>query len=189
MADEYLNIGLAGVRKKSKKKKASKSKKRKKSQTSNQRYGARVSQNVVNRINIGRGSNSEAQQRAPMMISAPSPVYSSTPVVVNNIPAPVQMTPSQPLAVPIREGHVTNNDAMQVSDYWLQEQNNNGGSGGGTGAITSTLNNQRNNPLANTAASYSSTLTLSHSLSLPPSPPSPPSPSPPPDGSASSDGV
>ena len=154
MAEEYLNIGLAGVRKKSKKKKASKSKKRKKSQTSNQRYGARVSQNVVNRINIGRGSNSEAQQRSPMMISAPSPVYASTPVVVNNIPAPVQMTPSQPLAVPIREGHVSNNDAMQVSDYWLQEQpstwDNTGGGSNGTGAITSTQNNLTNDPLANT---------------------------------------
>ena len=156
-----LRATTAGVkrRKKSKrgKKLTNKKKPKKKKKPTGTRGGARVSQNVVNKINIGRGSSAANNYRPPVIVSAPAPVYVNTPSPPHNPPTPTPMAPppqntfvgphssnTMHTGVPGLQG-----DALQRNAHWEDYSNADHARKNhfGAGSITSTLNGSTTSPL------------------------------------------
>ena len=161
-----LRPTTAGVKRGKKSKKGKKltnkkKPKKKKKKPTGTRGGARVSQNVVNKINIGRGSSAANNYRPPVIVSAPAPVYVNTPSPPHNPPTPTPMAPPpQNTLVGNHSSNTTHTgvpnsqgDAMQRSPHWEDFTNadharkNHFGAAG----ITAVQNASRTSPLTHSA--------------------------------------
>ena len=161
-----LRPTTAGVKRGKKSKKGKKltnkkKPKKKKKKPTGTRGGARVSQNVVNKINIGRGSSAANNYRPPVIVSAPAPVYVNTPSPPHNPPTPTPMAPPpQNTFVGEHSSNTTHTsvpngqgDAMQRSPHWEDYENANHARKNHVGAagITAVQNASRTSPLTHSA--------------------------------------